>query len=154
MYEASVGHNTQALIGVGIPPNGTLVGTAQAASLVSLGAYISNCYGNPVATMSGTGYVLRLLPSAAVTIDRALVSEDQSTGQLVRAWTITATLANGTNVLIDQGPSIGNKKISVLAQEVGPVVLLTLNISAAVGVPKIAAFSVFSGCNALASRLG
>ena len=156
MYEASVGHNSQALIGLGIPPNGTMAGTQQAASLAALGAYVAGCYGTPVASTSGRGFVFRILPSAPISIDRASMAEDQSTGQLVRSWTLSATLENGETVLLDAGASIGNKRISVFAQEVGPVVLVTLNITAAAAAstPNIAAFSIFAGCNDLAERLG
>lgn len=153
MYEASVGHNSQALIGIGIPPNGSMTGTAQSIALAGLGAYITGCYGAPIVTTAGPGTLFTLMPSSPVPVDRVFVSEDQTAGQLIRGWTLTLMLANGTSILADSGPSIGNKKISVL-QEGLVVIMATLNITAATAPPTIAAFSLFGGCNALAASSG
>jgi len=152
MYEASVGHNTQALIGIGIPPNGTLTGTAQATSLATLGAWIRGCYGSPIAQTSGSGTAFTVMPSAAVAIDRVVMSEDQTTGQRVRAWTLSAYLTNGLNVTLGQGLSIGNKRV-VAFPEVQGVTMVLLNILQAVGTPVLRSVAIFGGCNALAAAL-
>jgi len=152
MYEASVGHNSQALIGIGIPPNGTLVGTAQDAALRGLGAYITGCYGTPIAQTSGRGLSFAVMPSAPVAIDRVVLSEDQTTGQRVRAWALSATLADGSTVPLGAGQSIGNKRIVVLPQELR-VALVTLDIGSAVGTPVLANMAIFGGCGVLAAAL-
>ena len=152
MYEASVGHNTQALIGIGIPPNGTLAGTAQAAALASLGSWVSGCYGAPIAQTSGPGTVFTVMPSAPVTLDRVVLQEDQTTGQRVRAWALKAYLADGSTLQLAQGQSIGNKRI-VAFPEVQQVTMVELNISAAVGTPVLANVAIFGGCDALARQL-
>jgi hypothetical protein len=100
MYEASVGHNTNALIGLGIAPNGS-VPADQAAALAGLGAYVSSCYSSPVVTTSGTGTLFSLMPSVPTAIDRAVLSENQTAGQLVRGFTLTFTLQNGTSIIVD-----------------------------------------------------
>ena len=145
MYEQSVGHNSQALIGLAIPPNGTVAGTAQAAALEGLGTFIKGCYGAPIASTSGPGPVLTVMPSAPVAIDRVSFSEDQTGGQLVRAWVLTGELQNGALVQLGEGSSVGNKRIVVLE---APVVLasVTLNVTAAAlsGVVKFRQLAVFS----------
>lgn len=148
MYENSVGHNTQALIGIGIPPNGTLVGTAQAVALESLGSYISTCYGNPIAQTSGSGLSFSVMPSSFVTIDRVSISEDQTLGQRIRGWTLSAILSNGTDVSLGSGASIGNKRILVLS-EIENVAVVILSITSAQGTPILRDFAIFGGCNAL-----
>ena len=152
MYERSVGHNSQALIGIGIPPNGTLAGTAQQAALASLGAWVRGCYGAPIAQTSGTGLTFTVMPSAPCALDRVVLQEDQSSGQRVRAWEVTAFLANGSSLQLGQGQSIGNKRILALA-EVQQVAMVRLTISAAVGTPEMSNFALFGGCNALAREL-
>lgn len=153
MYEGSVGRNSQALIGLGIPPNGTLAGTAQAAALAGLGAYVTGCYGSPVASTSGPGPLLSVMPSSPVAIDRVSASEDQSTGQLVRSWVLTALLPDGTQQQLAAGESIGNKRIVVLEAPV-TVSMVTLNVTSAAGPSVIRELSIFGGCGALAQRLG
>ena len=152
MYEQSVGHNTQALIGLAIPPNATMVGTQQAAALAGLGAFVAGCYGAPVAASSGPGPLLTVMPSAPVAIDRVSASEDQAGGQLVRAWVLTATLQDGSTAVLGEGRSIGNKRIVVLPSPL-TVASVTLNITGAAGpAVSISQLAIFS-CDSLARRL-
>ena len=122
-----------------------MTGTAQAVALAGLGSYISGCYGAPIVSTSGPGMLFTLMPSAPVAVDRAFVSEDQTAGQLVRGWTLTVLLSNGSSIVVDEGTSIGNKKISVLPSEL-VVQMATLNITSATSLPTISAFSLFGGC--------
>jgi alpha-L-fucosidase len=150
MYEGSVGHNSQALIGIGIPPNGTLVGTQQAAALAGLGAYVAACYGAPLLETSGTGDVYYLMPSGPLPdVDRIVIAEDQTLGQRVRGYTIDAQFANGTTARVDAGTSVGNKKITAFAQALAGVTALTLNFTAAIATPQLRQFAVYAGCNSL-----
>ena len=146
MYEQSVGHNSQALIGVGIPPNATLKGTAQADAMAQLGAYVRACYGSPIASTSGTALVLTVMPSNPVAIDRIIVSEDQTTGQRIREWSLTARLSDGSQVALATGQSIGNKRIVVIPPTT--VSMVVFNASVAIGVPVIRDFSIYS-CDGL-----
>ena len=105
---------------------------------------------------SGSGQlVLTLFPSAAVSVDRIVVREDITRGQLVRGFTVTATLPGGATQVFATGPSIGNKYIAVLPDAGGVTVTqLTLNITSIVqlppeGAPYIMDFSAYS-CGALA----
>jgi len=156
MYEASVGHNSNALIGLAVPPNGSMAGTQQEAALAGLGAYVAACYGTPIvsaANVSGARPVT-LSPSAPVTVGRVVVAEDQAHGQLVRGFTVTALLANGSTVTLDAGPAVGNKKIGVVRPAVVGVVSATLNITAAVAAPDGAGpavwlFALYGDCDSL-----
>ena len=151
MYEGSVGHNTQALIGLGIPPNGTVRGTLQEAALAGLGAYIRQCYGAPVLETSGAGSVFTLAPSAPLQgVDRLVIAEDQALGQRVRAYQVRALWANGSSAVVDAGSSVGNKKITALATgALDGATLLLLNFTEAIAEPQLRQFAVYAGCNAL-----
>ena len=156
MYEQSVGHNSNALIGIGVPPNGTLAGTAQAAALAGLGAYVRACYGAPIVSASNVNDTTATLsPSAAVTVGRVVVQEDQALGQLVRGFTVTARLQDGSSVQLDGGPSVGNKRIGVVRPAQAGVVEVTLNFTSfragagASSVPTIRFFGIYGDCDSL-----
>ena len=156
MFEASVGHNTNALIGIAVPPNGTMAGSAQAAALAGLGAYISACYGAPIVSASDVNATtITLSPSAPVLVGRVVVQEDQSLGQLVRGFTVTARLADGSSALLDSGPSVGNKKIGVVRPARPGVVAVTLNYTlwvagaGAAQAPVIRFFGIYGDCDSL-----
>jgi alpha-L-fucosidase len=156
MYEASVGHNTNALIGLGVPPNGTMAGTAQAAALAGLGQYVAACYGAPIVSASDVNATtVTLSPSAPVVVGRVVVQEDQSLGQLVRGFTVTARLADGSSALLDSGPSIGNKKIGVVRPALAGVTQVTLNYtswvagSGGAAQPVVRFFAIYGDCDSL-----
>jgi hypothetical protein len=50
--------------------------------------------------------------------NRARLREDQTDGQLVRAYNLTAALAGGGSVLVASGTSVGAGKIDLWAMEV------------------------------------
>jgi hypothetical protein len=82
------------------------------------------------------------MPSSPVAIDRIVVSEDQTTGQRVREWSLSARLSDGSLVALAAGQSIGNKRIVVLAPTT--VSMVVFNASVAIGVPVIRDFSIYS----------
>ncbi len=147
-----MGHNTALIIDFAPKPDGSLP-PAQVAAAAALGSYISTCYGAPILQGSGNQTIITLMPSAPVSVDRVLVSEDQRFGQLVRAFSITATLADGSAVTLATGTSVGNKFIAVLAAP-RVVASVTLNVTAialgaAVDFPVIKNFALFA-CDAAA----
>jgi alpha-L-fucosidase len=152
MYETSVGHNTALIIDFAPKPDGSLP-PEQVAVAAALGTYVSGCYGAPIVEGSGNQSVITLMPSAAVSVDRVLVSEDLRFGQLVRAFTVTATLSDGSTATLATGSSVGNKFIAVLAQPL-TVTSITLNVTALAALaptqtPVVKSFAVFA-CDALA----
>ena len=155
MYETSVGHNTALIVDIAPYPNGT-VPAAQAAAAAALGSFVSACYGAPIVQGSGNGQlVITLMPSVALAIDRLVVQEDIRSGQLVRAFELTALLPGGTTQVLASGTSIGNKYIAVLPVPV-TVSQVTLNITSLAalsptGAPFISNFADFS-CSSLAAE--
>ena len=133
-------------------PDGSLP-PGQVAAAQALGAYVTACYGAPLASTAGNASVLTLTLPAPHAVDRVLVAEDQSAGQLVRAFTVTAQLSNGSIVTLSSGTSVGNKFIAVLPAPV-VVVALTLNVTALaprapLPHPLIRSFAAFA-CDAAA----
>ena len=156
MYEQSVGHNSNALIGLGVPPNGTLRGTEQAAALAGLGAYVDACYGAAIVSASNVNATsVSLSPSAPVTVGRVVVQEDQSLGQLVRAFTVMARLADGSSAQLASGSSVGNKFIGVVRPALAGVVSVALNYTmwaAGAGAardPVVRFFGIYGDCDSL-----
>jgi hypothetical protein len=148
MYETSSGHNTALIIDFAPSPDGTIE-ALQVSTAKALGDYVSTCYSAPIVQTSGNSTLLTLMPSGAVSMDRVVVREDQRLGQIVRAFTITATLGNGSVVqLTPAGSSIGNKFIQVF--EPLTVAALTLNVTglsanpATPGGPFLTDFSAYS----------
>jgi len=157
MYEASVGHNTNALIGIGVPPNGTVRDSPQAAALAGLGAYVQACYGAPIVSAADVNATaVTLMPSEAVSVGRVVVQEDLALGQLVRGFTVIARLSDGSVVTLDSGPSVGNKKIGVVRPVQAGVVEVTLNFTSwarggvgASATPVVRFFGIYGDCDAI-----
>ena len=123
MFETSSGGNTGLIISIGPFANGS-VPPDQVAAAAALGAYIRRCYGAENAVASGastagsTNKTITIAPPQPSEVDRIQIREDQSKGQLVRHFRLTATLANGTLVVLcpQKASSIGNKFICVLGE--------------------------------------
>ena len=151
MYERSSGGNTGLIINIGPFANGS-VPSDQAAAAVALGVYVRDCYGAGKAVASGASSAaapnatITIAPLKAAAVDRVQIREDQSKGQLVRRFALTAMLANGTSVVLcpQKTSSIGNKFICVLS---APLVVanLSLSVTAALAgtTPRISQFAAF-----------
>ena len=133
MYERSSGGNTGLIINIGPFANGS-VPPDQAAAAVALGTYVRHCYAK-AAVASVTSKVgapnatnITIAPPKPTAVDRVQIREEQSKGQLVREFELTATLANGTAVLLcpDRASSIGNKYICVME---APLIVASLSLS-------------------------
>jgi hypothetical protein len=165
MYEQSAGSNTGLIIDIAPFPNGS-VPAEQVAAAAALGKFRTGCYGGtPVASGSGSGLnPITIKPpasgstataAAAATIDRVQIREDLSQGQIVRNFTLTALLANGSKATLcpDRGgTSIGSKYICVMPSAL-EVKSLSLTVTVAKGgTPKITQFAAFS-CASLAAEI-
>ncbi len=94
---------SQVIIDFAPYPNGSLP-DAQVAAAHTLGDFIRGCYGKPAAATSGNGartYTLSLPPNT--TVDRVVVAEDQTRGQLVRTFVITGVSPSGTTLTLASG---------------------------------------------------
>ena len=158
MYEQSAGSNNALIIDIAPFPNGS-VPAEQVAAATALGKFKTGCYGGiPVASGSGSGsapITIKTSSGAADAIDRVQIREDISSGQIVRAFTLTALLGNGTSVPLCPergGSSIGAKYICVMPAPL-QVKSLTLTVTEAKGgTAKIAQFAAFS-CSSLAAEI-
>ena len=126
----------------------------QVSAGAALGAYVAACYGAPIARTSGAAATLLLMPSAPVLMDRVMVREDLlGHGQLVRAFTISATFGNGTSATLVAGSSVGNKFIAIFEPSV--IASITLNVTAFAGnssSPFIRDLSAYA-CDAIGVRI-
>src|SRR5262249_1302758 len=116
-----------------------------------LGDFIRSCYGTSVLptqrlTLDDSNIHMQLFDSSPVTVDRSVIQEDKTQGQVIQAYTININLVNTTDVnqyiTIAQGTSIGNKKIDIW--KIGPQLVsgVRLTITKAVDAPVIKAFTV------------
>ena len=158
-YETSSGGNTGLIIDIAPFANGS-VPLPQAAAAAALGSYINGCYGAGKAVASGasastgSNTTITIKPSTPSEIDRVQIREDQSGGQWVRQFRLTATLPNGTVAVLcpKKTSSIGNKFICALK---APLTVASVSLSltaSAEGVPQIPQFAMFR-CNQLAAEI-
>ena len=104
------------------------------------------CFGRSVATTQGSGYYLELtsVHQTPMLLDHILISEDQSQGQMVLNFTVSAVLPNSAEITLAQGQSIGNKFIRpVNAVNASKVVLY---VTEAFDIPTFLQFSAYN-CN-------
>ena len=142
IYMKSVGQNTNLLLNTAANASGLMPDAARQL-YKSFGDWIRSCFGTPVAKTSGTGqsFTLHISPPANVT--KVSVSEDQTDGEMVTKFTITATTADGANhPVVTDGQSIGNKFIADLGE---PLMVAEVNlvITDAFDTPHISDFSVY-----------
>ena len=110
------------------------------------GAWVKDCFDRSVATTQGSGYQLELTGRSLqpMLLDHVLISEDQSHGQLVLNFTVSAILPNSTETLLLEGEAVGNKFIRrVTAVNASKIVLY---VTGAFAEPTFLQFSVHN-CN-------
>jgi len=143
MYETSVGSNTALIIDMAPYPNGT-VPQAQVVAAKALGDFVRGCYRSPPLATSGAPTSTRTVTvhvDNATAIDRIAVREDQSHGQLVLSYTLSALMSDGTTKQLPcGGQSVGNKRIDLLPSPVTNVASVTLQVTSTVGdaMPSVA----------------
>ena len=122
MYEQSVGHGAGLLLN-NTPDTSGLIPTPDVKRSAEFGAEIKRRYGIAIADVSGKGYEVRVGPSAPSLVDAAIIMEDISQGERIRAYVLEAQV-DGKWVEVSSGTAIGHKKIDRFA----PVKLTTLRI--------------------------
>jgi hypothetical protein len=133
------------------PDRTGLIPPAYARRYKQLGDFIRSCYGTAVLpnqrfTFDNSLVYIQLFDSSPVTVDRSVLREDQTRGQVIRAYTIDVKLINSTEdnnwITVAQGTSIGNKKIDVW--QAGPQLVnaVRLTITETVDTPVIKSFTV------------
>ncbi len=140
MYDQSVGHNCNFVIGAVIKPDGTLP-EADAKRLAEFGAEIKRRYGKPVAETKGDGEVLELLLSEPAQLNAVFIMEDIERGERVREYIIDGRAPGGEWVQLGAGQSIGHKRIqNFTCQKLAAV---RLRFTKSIAPPAIRRLAVF-----------
>ena len=118
MYRNTVGHNALLELGV-LPDNTGSIPSDQMAVLQGLGDYIRTCHSNEAAVARGNGTGLSLRVDFPFTfVNRVILQEDLSFGQLVQGFTVEVLPAGGYSpkpVWVAEGTAIGHKRILYFA---------------------------------------
>lgn len=153
VYHQTVGRNC--LLELDLAPDRSgLVPARHAARYKELGNFINSCYGNPIVnpvanTTTETGVFLAL--DYPTSIDRIALMENQSTGQLVRAYEVWAKIVdaqemNGTLdvpwTLVSNGSSIGHKRIDLFDKAI-TVTDVLVNATKYVDLPQWRSVSLY-----------
>jgi alpha-L-fucosidase len=150
VYHQTVGRNCILMLDL-TPDRTGLIPPEYASRYKELGDFIRSCYGTSASpserlTFDDSNIHIQLFDSAPITVDRSVIQEDQTHGQVIRAYTVDVHLANATEadqwITVAQGTSIGNKKIDIW--QAGPQLVnaVRLNITKFVDTPVIKAFTV------------
>ena len=137
------------------PDRTGLIPPAYAQRYKELGDFIRSCYGNPTQPseyhVSKDSFVHTLeFNGAPATVDRSVIREDQTNGQVIRGYTVEVQLNNSTSTVqwltVAQGTSIGNKKIDLWKS--GPLLVnaVRFNVTSTVDTPVLHSFNVYL-CN-------
>ncbi len=143
MYEMSVGRGANFLLNVG-PNRHGLLNEKDRLRVLEFGALLKKRYGAPLTGFgdmvreSETKWTISLLPGAAKPlVNRAVIREDVSEGEAVRAFRVYAQLPgySGESICVYQGETIGHKAICLFpAIRTGK---LTVEITNAEGSPRL-----------------
>jgi hypothetical protein len=132
VYRNTVGTNSLLELGV-LPDNTGSIPSDQMQVLQAFGDYVRQCHSPSaaVAAANGTGASITVtLPSATV-INRVILQEDLSHGQLVMSFSVTVRAPGGYNpqpVEVAVGSAIGHKRILYFSS--GPMVVTSLTVTA------------------------
>jgi alpha-L-fucosidase len=150
VYHQTVGRNC--LLMLDLAPDRTgLIPVDHAVRYKELGDFIRSCYGTSASPtehriFDDSNIYIQLFNSTPVTVDRSVIQENQTNGQVIRAYTVDIQLANATNttqwITVAQGTSVGNKKIDTWGSGAQLISAVRLNITKSVDTPVIKAFTV------------
>ena len=143
VYHLSVGRNCR--LEIDLAPDTTgLIPAYHAARYSQLGQFIRGCYGQGVdgrlTHPTATEWVLVFQSPLAV--DRVMLMEDQTAGQVIRQYQVAA-LMDGVPTRwtpVSNGTSIGHKKIDIFEAAV-VTTALRFTVTKSVDTPMMAAFS-------------
>ena len=144
-YHDSVGKNAFWLLDWSPTKEGVLR-PDHIARYAELGDWLQECYATPAASSTTSGTTMEVTVPAGHAADRVVLQEDLTTGQRVRAFTVSATTSDGavTAGLAANGTSIGHKFIGALDKVYPAGTKLTLTITSAVGAAKMKSMEVFN----------
>jgi len=128
-----------------------LIPSTHARRYKELGDFIRSCYSNSVQptfrNSSADSLVhIQVFTSSPVSVDRSVIQEDQTRGQVIRAYIIDVQLAGSTDenewTEVASGTSVGNKKIDLWKKGLQLVSVVRLTITETVDTPVLKAFTV------------
>eukprot|EP00696_Hemimastix_kukwesjijk_P013511 gnl/Hemi2/2691_TR946_c0_g1_i1.p1 gnl/Hemi2/2691_TR946_c0_g1~~gnl/Hemi2/2691_TR946_c0_g1_i1.p1 ORF type:complete len:464 (-),score=186.79 gnl/Hemi2/2691_TR946_c0_g1_i1:114-1481(-) len=125
VYHQTVGRNCMLMLDLAPDRNG-LIPPDHQQRYKELGDFIRSCYGASINATSGQSTVVELDFATPASVDRVVIQEDQTNGQVVRGYIVEAVvLENVTSapkadvwVQVSSGSSVGNKKIDLFAAPV------------------------------------
>lgn len=143
VYHKTVGRNCILELDFS-PDTRGLIPDSHVALYQQLGDFIQTCYNNPinhtVTTPEGSSGVYSFKFDTATSMDRIVLMEDQTNGQVIRTYSVFAKIGDSkTWTLVSKGTSVGHKKIDIFTAAVS-VTEVMVN-STYVDVPKWRAVS-------------
>jgi len=108
-YVKSIGRNTNMLLGIVIDDRG-LVPDADVERLIEFGKEVRKSFSKPFAQTSGKGKMFELKLRSEESISYVVIQEDISKGEHIRKYELYGR-KNGKWVLINEGESVGHKRI-------------------------------------------
>ncbi|CAF1334163.1 unnamed protein product [Adineta ricciae] len=149
VYHRTVGRNCLLMLDL-TPDRSGIIPPEYANRYKELGDFIRSCYGSSVRpsiqNSSADFLTYMLVFNAPVSVDRSVIQENQTRGQVIRAYTITVLIAITKDqsewTEVATGTSIGNKKIDLWKKGTLLVRAVKLNITKTVDVPVLKSFTV------------
>eukprot|EP01045_Picozoa_sp_COSAG04_P022824 COSAG04_NODE_2634_length_3827_cov_8.999464_5_plen_169_part_00 len=149
----SVGRNGFLMMDFG-PDKDGLIAPDQVAAYRRFGDWIRSCYGSAVAATLGTvarnGTLHLRIPQNGSRVDRVMMREDQTMGQIIRGYDVEAQSAAGSWTRVARGLSIGNKRIDVIGQGLYAARALRLRVTAlapGLAAAKLTHFGAYAECS-------
>jgi alpha-L-fucosidase len=141
IYYRSVGRGAQLLLNIPANREG-LLAQKDCRVAAALGKEIQRRFGEPIATMRGSGRSIVLALAEPARIDTVVLQERIASGERVRAYRIEGQRdTDGSWTLLGQGSAIGHKRIQPVSAQV--VRALRLVVPDAVDEPMIRTFAAF-----------
>lgn len=152
VYHQTVGRNCILELDLA-PDRSGLIPARHAARYKELGDFIRSCYEQPITQISNTTTDTGVLISFdyPTPIDRVAIMEDQTNGQVIRAYEVYAKIVdaeemNGTLdvpwTLVSAGSSVGHKRIDLFDQAI-TVTEVAVNATKYVDTPQWRSVQVF-----------
>lgn len=110
IYYNSVGHGANLLINLA-PDNTGRIPYCDEKRLLEMTDEISKRFKNPLCDQKGTGSDIEVDFGDYITFDHVVIMEDISKGERVKKYILKALTAEGWKTIVDDGISIGHKKI-------------------------------------------
>ncbi|CAF1461859.1 unnamed protein product [Adineta steineri] len=149
VYHRTVGRNCLLMLDL-TPDRSGIIPPVYANRYKEFDDFIRSCYDTSVRpsfqNSSADFLTYTLVFNAPASVDRSVIQEDQTRGQVIRAYTVTALLAISKDqnewIAVATGTSIGNKKIDLWAKGTLLVLAVKLNITKTIDVPVLKSFTV------------